>query len=392
MKSYYFDYNATTPIASEVFEAMLPYFTEHFANPSSQHHLARIPARAVREARKHVAALLGAADESEILFTSGGTESNNTAIRSALALNPGKNEVVTSTVEHSSIRKLCYQLRKEGYVVREVGVDTDGNLNFNQLLEVLSERTAVCSLMMANNETGVLFPIEKIGALVKERGILFHVDAVQAAGKIPISLKNNFIDFLSLSAHKIYGPKGIGALYVKNETPFRSFIFGGSQERGRRAGTENVTSIVGLGAASQLAQKELAYKPAQIANLRSEFENKIFYRVAGVTINGGRAERLPNTSNLSFEQVDSEALLLVLDQKGVCASSGSACMSGSLEPSYVLKAMGLSDPCANSAIRFSFGRLTSPAEIEEALEMIVTTVAHLRSLGPKGENSHTPRH
>jgi cysteine desulfurase len=389
MQSYYFDYNATTPVAPEVFEAMKPFLTEHFGNPSSLHHLGRVSAQALREARRNVASLLGAYEESEVIFTSGGTESNNAALRSALVLSPGKKKVVTSAVEHSSVFKLCCQLEKEGYRVQWLGVDSQGGLDWNELRSALTEDTAVVSLMTANNETGVLFPVEKVGEMVKERGILLHVDAVQAVGKFSIDLKKSSIDFLSLSAHKFYGPKGIGALYVRKAARFQPLIFGGVQERGRRAGTENVPGIVGLGAACQLVQKDLAEEIHKPALLRDKFEEKIFEKNSGVFVNGHKTQRLQNTSNLRFEKVDGEALLFALDQKGICASSGSACMSGSQEPSRVLKAMGLSDEEANSSLRFSFGRYTTDAEIEEGVKVLTETVARLRTIPLGEQHSHS---
>lgn len=388
MVTYYFDFNATTPVASEVLESMKPYLTQHFGNPSSLHHLGRIAARALRSAREEVASLLGAAEENEIVFTSGGTESNNAAIRSALISSGNRKKIVTSAVEHSSIGKLCRQLEKEGYPVSWVGVDSNGSLNLEELRHSLTEDTAVVSLMLANNETGVLFPIEKIGAMVKERGISFHVDAVQAVGKFPFILKKCPVDFVSLSAHKFYGPKGVGALYVKQGASFRPLIFGGSQERGRRAGTENVAGVVGIGTASRLVQKDLAQECQRLAQLRDRFEQKICQTIAGVNINGGESERLSNTSNLHVENADGEALLLILDQKGICASSGSACMSGSREPSHVLKAMGFSDEEANASLRFSFGRFTKDSEVDAAIPILEEAVRHLRSIDKKEQHPH----
>lgn len=378
-KSYYFDYNATTPVAPEVFQAMQPFLTQHFGNPSSLHHLARIPAKAIRDARRSVAALLGATDETEILFTSCGTESNNAAIRSCLALS-GKKQIVTSKVEHSSISKLCRQLEKEGYVIREVGVDSQGRLDLAELAEAVSVETAVVSLMWANNETGVLFPIERISPLLKERGIFFHVDAVQAVGKLPVDLKHTAVDFLSLSGHKLYAPKGVGALYIRKGKPFQPFICGGGQERGRRAGTENVANIVALGAASELVKNGMEKEIERLSSLRDRFEKAICEQNEGVFVNGGKAERLSNTINFRFNDVDPEAFLIALDQRGICASNGSACMSGSPEPSRVLKAMGCTDAQANSAVRFSFGRFTIEQEIDAAIPIVHEELERLRKL------------
>lgn len=382
METLYFDYNATTPAAPEVRQAMEPYLTGLFGNPSSFHRLGKQAALAVRDARREAVSLLGAADENEIVFTSGGTESNNTALRSALNLS-GKKEIITSQVEHSSVRKLCSQLKKENYLVREIGVDHDGNLDLEELRQALTAGTALVSLMMANNETGVIFPLEEIGKMLRERGILFHVDAVQAAGKIEINMKNLAVDFLSLSAHKFYGPKGAGVLYVRGGAPFQSLIFGGSQERGRRAGTENVPGIAGLGAAARLVRQDLEDESRRLCRLRDQFENQVLKKINAVSVNGGKAERLPNTSSLCIEGADAEAMLIRLDEKGICVSSGSACMSGSREPSHVLKAMGLSDDSANSSLRFSFGRDTKETEIDPLVEALVESVNYLRSLETK---------
>lgn len=378
MSPYYFDYNATTPLAPEVLREMEPYLTRHFGNPSSFYQLGRAANRALRQARKLTASLLGAADDNEIIFTSGGTESNNTAIRSALSIS-GKKQILTSAVEHSSVRNVAGQLRKEGYQITEIGVDAQGRLNLEQLREAVSDQTAVISLMMANNETGVIFPVEEAGKIAKEKGIFFHVDAVQAAGKIPLHLKDSAVDFLSVSAHKFYGPKGVGVLYVKKGTGFSPLISGGSQERGRRAGTENVPGIVGLGAASEWIQKELREEPARLKKLQVEFETAIRSRISGVTVSGERADRLPNTSHLRWEGIEAETLLIALDQREIYASSGSACMSGSRRPSHVLKAMGCTDEAAASAVRFSFGKYTTEKEIQFLAEELSRLVTHLRS-------------
>ncbi len=386
MKTYYFDYNATSPLAPEVWQAMEPFFTRHFGNPSSIHQMGKTAARALREARKQVAALLGAADDNEIIFTSGGTESNNAAIRAALAAHPEKKEIITSSVEHSSLFKLCKQLEKEGFRVHYLPVDSEGSLDLEKLKSFLSVNTAVVSLMMANNETGVLFPIEKIGTILTEQEILFHVDAVQAVGKVAIDLKNMPVDLMSLSAHKFYGPKGTGALYVRKGIAHQPLICGGSQERGRRAGTENVAGIVGLGVAAQIVLREL-HEKARLEKLRNQFENALTQKV-GAVIHAEKSERLPNTSHLGFPGVDGEALLFALDQEGLCASSGSACMSGSPEPSRVLKAMGFSDQEANSSLRFSFGRYTTEVEIEEGIELIVKAINRLRALDLNRQHVH----
>ncbi len=376
--SLYCDFNATTPIAPEVYRAMEPFFTTHFANPSSPHHLGRIPSRAVREARRQIAALIGASDEAEVLFTSGATESNNAAIRSALALKPERKKVVVSAVEHSSIRKLCVQLKREGYQIREVVVDADGNLDFDDLRLALDQHTAIVSLMTANNETGVIFDVERAAKIVRPYGAFFHTDAVQAAGKIPLKMSESDIDFLSLSAHKFYGPKGIGVLFIRRATAFHPLIFGGSQERGRRAGTENVPAIAGMGAAAQLALQSFETESARLAELRDLFETEIMARIPNVRINGAGAQRLPNTSHMFFRDVHAEALLILLDQKGICAASGSACMSGAHDPSHVLMAMGRTEQEAFSGVRFSFGRTTTGEDIARLVSSLDESVTSLR--------------
>jgi len=380
MKTYYFDNNATTPVSERVWQTMEPFLKSEYGNPSSLHHRGRAPAKALREARIQVAQLLGAADDREILFTSCGSESNNTAILSCLSTNPSKKQFVTSSVEHSSIRKLGRNLSGQGYDVVEVGVSTQGFLLMDELKRVISDQTAVVSLMLANNETGALFPIDEIGSLLRERGILFHVDAVQAVGKYSLNVKSSPIDFLSLSAHKLYGPKGVGALYVRQGVPFKSFVVGGGQERGRRAGTENVAGIAGLGAACELALSDLPQEIDRLKKLRALFEDSLGEKVPGIEINGDLYRRLPTTRNVRFPGVDAEALMMALDQKGICVSSGSACMSGSHEPSHVLKAMGLSDEEANSSIRFSFGRFTSEQDIREVVPMIRETLDYFKEV------------
>ncbi|MBI3313961.1 MAG: aminotransferase class V-fold PLP-dependent enzyme [Candidatus Omnitrophica bacterium] len=386
MTRYYFDYNATSPVASEVREAMNPFFNDQFGNPSSLHQLGKASAKAVRDARRKIAACLVIDNENELIFTSGGTESNNAAIRSALATS-GKKEVVISAVEHSSIRSLAKVLEKEGYIIRRVGVDENGRLKMEELKQALSDQTAIVSLMMANNETGVLFDIEAAGAVIKSRGIPFHVDAVQAVGKVSLNLRNSLIDFLSLSGHKFNAPKGIGALYVRSSMPFKSFVTGGGQERGRRAGTENVAYVAGMAQACQWAYDNLAAESKRLKTLRDHFEKLITQKVPDTKINGLGASRLPNTTSILFKNVDGEGLLFALDQKGICASTGSACMSGSPEPSYVLKAMGLSDEEAHGSIRFSFGRFTKESDIEAGAGLVADTVAYMRNLRSRSEHS-----
>lgn len=384
METYYFDHNATTPMAPEVLKAMEPYWTEHFANPSSTHQLGRIPARALRDARRSVARLLLVSEDSEIVFTSGGTESNNAAIRAALFLAKGKNHIVTSAVEHSSVLKLCRELRREGYDLTEIPVNSQGQMDGKAVIKAIQPETALVSLMLANNETGVIFPIAEIGKRLRERKILFHVDAVQAIGKIPVNVPQLSVDFLSLSAHKFYGPKGVGAHYVRKGINCRPLIFGGSQERGRRAGTENVPAIVGLGAASRMAMEDLKGKNDEVRKMRDDFEAMILREIPDSVISGAQSERIPNTSNIRFEGVLAESLLATLDEKGIFVSSGSACMSGSAAPSHVLLAMGLSDREARTAIRFSFGKYNSKESVLMLVNEVKQAVQHIRSLSGVG--------
>jgi cysteine desulfurase len=379
MKTAYFDYNATTPILPEVREVMAAYEGEFFANPSSFHEAGRAAAKAIKEARRQAAVLLGVHEEHEIIFTSGGTESNNAALRSAI-VTTGKKKIVTSSIEHSSIRGLCRQLEKEGCEIVEIGVDENGQLDLEALADALDDRTAVLTLMSANNETGILLPIQEAGKIAKERGILFHVDAVQSIGKIPIVLKEESINFLSVSAHKLYGPKGVGVLYAKKGTEFRPLIVGGSQERGRRGGTENVSGIAGFGAACKRVVSDFEKESARVEELRNHLEMKIARRIPGAPVSGQTVRRIPNTSHILFRDVDAEALLINLDQRGIFASSGSACMSGSREPSHVLKAMGRSDEEANSGIRLSLGRGSSAEQIDYLVEVLEETLTRLRSL------------
>ncbi len=382
-KIYYCDYNATTPVAKEVWEEMLPFLRDYWGNPSSVHQMGRKPAKSIRDARIQVAQLIQAADEKEIIFTSCGTESSSAAVRAALQANPDKKKIITSTVEHSCIGKLAKQLRLEGYEVAEIGVSQQGFLNIDEFQRSLDAKTAVVSLMMANNETGVLFPIEEIGKMCREKGVLFHVDGVQALAKYNICIKDSPIDYLSMSAHKIYGPKGIGALYVKKTAPFQSFMIGGAQERGRRAGTENVAGIVGFGRACQLGLSDFDDEVERLLKNRRLFEETVILQNMGVSVNGNVQRRIPTTSNLQFAGIDGEALMMALDQKGVCVSAGSACMSGSTEPSHVLKAMGFADDEAKSSIRFSFGRYTTEQDILDVCGILNETVQYLKQLGKR---------
>ena len=376
----YLDNNATTKIDDDVLAAMLPYLSIYYGNPSSMHTFGGQVGRVVRQARSQVASLLGAED-SEIIFTSCGTEGDNAAILAALKAQPNKKHIITTEVEHPAILNLCRRLEKDGYTVTYLSVNNKGQLDLDELEASLTGNTAVVSVMYANNETGVIFPIEQIGQIVKEYGALFHVDAVQAVGKIPLNMKTSTIDLLTLSGHKIHAPKGIGALYVRKGVRFRPLLIGGHQERGRRGGTENVAGIVALGEAAKLAQQHLAGVVWE-QRLRDKLEQGILKSIPNTVINGDPVNRLPNTTNIGFKYIEGEAILLSLDQFGICASSGSACTSGSLEPSHVLRALGLPYSVLHGSIRFSLSRYTTEAEIDRVLEVLPGTINRLRELSP----------
>jgi cysteine desulfurase len=376
----YLDNNATTKIDDEVLATMLPYLSTYYGNPSSMHTFGGQVGRVLREARKQVASLLGAED-SEIIFTSCGTEGDNAAILAALKAQPNKKHIVTTEVEHPAILNLCRKLEKEGYTVTYLSVNSKGQLDLDELEASLTSNTAVVSVMYANNETGVVFPIEQIGQIVKEYGALFHVDAVQAVGKIPLNMETSTIDMLTLSGHKIHAPKGIGALYVRKGVRFRPLLIGGHQERGRRGGTENVSGIVALGKAAELAQQHLVDINREKL-LRDKLEQGIISTIPNTVINGDSVNRLPNTTNIGFKYIEGEAILLSLDQYGICASSGSACASGSLEPSHVLRALGLPYSVLHGSIRFSLSRLTTETEIDRVLEVLPSIIDRLRELSP----------
>jgi cysteine desulfurase len=381
MKTIYLDNNATTQVAGEVLETCLPYFSELYGNASSAHRFGGRVARKIKEARENVAALLGA-DPEEIIFTSCGTESDNTAILSALATEGGKRGIVTSRVEHPAVRALGQHLARLGYAVTEIGVDAEGNLDMESYEKSLTDDTAVASLMWANNETGVLFPVERAAEMAHEKGILFHTDAVQAVGKSPIDLKDTAIDMLSLSGHKLHAPKGIGVLYLRKGTRFSPFMIGGHQERGRRGGTENTASIIALGKACELAARNLQDENTRVRQLRDKLENEICSRIPSTRINGNITQRLPNTTNISFESVEGEGILLMMDEAGICASSGSACTSGSLQPSHVLRAMGVPFTMAHGSIRFSLSVYNTEDEINFVLEHLPRIIEKLRSMSP----------
>ena len=373
----YLDNNATTQLDPAVIEEMLPFLTEYYGNPSSGYGFAATARKAINLARERLAAFLGC-QPTDIVFTSGGTESNNAVINSALQLDVRGKRVVTSSVEHSAVLRPCQDLSKRGCDVTFLGVDRHGNLDVAELEGAIRPETALVSIMWANNETGVVFPIEKIAEICREKRVLFHTDAVQATGKIPMRLRDSPINFLSLSAHKFHGPKGVGALYVSRQTRFSPLIAGGGQENGRRGGTENVASIVGLGKAAELALKYLAEGKCNLRSMRNRFEKSVLEAVSGACVNGAGATRLPNTSSLSFEGIESRSALLFLDRQGICCSAGSACRTGSQEASHVLRAMNPSGDGARRSLRFSFGRFNTDAQIDRAIEVVPKVIDKLR--------------
>jgi len=381
MRVVYLDNNATTKVAEEVFGEMEPYFCQLYGNPSSMHSFGGKCERKIKQARERVAALIGA-EPDEIVFTSSGTESDNAAIRGTLNSYPERRHIITTRVEHPAVKNLCEYLSKHGYRVTFLPVDKEGRLNLDNLDGALTPDTAMVSIMWANNETGVIFPVEEAAQLVKSRGIVFHTDAVQAVGKIPIDMKKSAVDLLSLSGHKVHAPKGIAALYIRRGTRFSPFVIGGHQESGRRGGTENVASIIGLGKACELAARYMEDENNRVKALRDKLENGILERIPKVYVNGDRIDRLPNTTSLSFEYIEGEAILLLLNEYGICASSGSACTSGSLEPSHVLRAMGVPFTCAHGSIRFSLSRYTTEEEIDYTLEKMPAIIEKLRNLSP----------
>jgi len=381
MKTIYFDNNATTKVAEEVLDEMKPLFCDLYGNPSSMHTFGGQIGRKIRKARQQVAELLGC-DPSEIIFTSCGTESDNAAIRGTLAAQPDRRKIITTRVEHPAVLAVCRELENHGYSVVEMAVDKQGRLDLAELEEQIDDETALVTIMYANNETGVVFPIEKIARMVAEKGALFHTDAVQTVGKIALDLSKSRIDLLSLSGHKLHAPKGVGVLYVRKGTRLSPFMLGGHQEAGRRAGTENVPGIVALGKACELAAKNLEEENNKVRYLRDKLENAILESCPGAMLNGDKENRLPNTTNISFEYIEGEAILLMLDKFGVCASSGSACTSGSLEPSHVLRAMGIPFTAAHGSIRFSLSRYNTEEEVDYTIEKMPQIVNKLRELSP----------
>lgn len=374
----YLDNNATTEVDPAVIKAMMPYLTDFYGNASSAYRFGTQVADAVALAREQVAGLLGCEPE-EILFTSCGTESNNAAILSALSLDPDRQHVISTAVEHSAIIKQGEALAKRGIEVTWLRVDSNGQIDLKELERAIRPDTAIVSTMWANNETGVLLPIHEIAEIVRAKGAFFHTDAVQAVGKVPVNLAGSKINFLSVSGHKLHCPKGIGALFINRRTRFTPFLYGGSQENGRRAGTENVASIVALGKAAELAAAAMAEENSNVRALRDRFEETVLRQIPGTQINGDPVNRLPNTSNLTFDGVDSEGVLLLLDRAGICCSAGSACTAGSIHPSHVLRAMGFSTERARGSLRFSFSRFNTEADVDKALAHLPQVVEKLRT-------------
>ncbi len=381
MRVVYVDNNATTKVAPEVLEAMMPYFTEYYGNPSSMHFFGGQVQKKVNEAREKVADLLGA-DPSEIVFTSCGTESDNAAILGTIDSYPEKRHFITSRVEHPAVGNVATYLARKGYKVNELSVDREGQMDLDELKEAITDQAAVVSIMYANNETGVIFPVEKIGEIVKSKGIPFHTDAVQTAGKIPLNMKKSTVDMMSISGHKLHAPKGIGVLYIRKGTKFSPFLIGGHQEKGRRGGTENVPYIVALGKACELAKKNMSDENTRVKSLRDYLEQKILEKIPNTLVNGDRSNRLPNTVSVSFEYVEGESILLLLSDLGICASSGSACTSGSLEPSHVLRAMGVPFTAAHGSIRFSLSIYNTKEEMDYIIEKLPPIIQRLRDISP----------
>ncbi len=381
MKTVYVDNNATTKVAPEVLEAMLPYFSELYGNPSSMHFFGGQVQKKVDEARDKVADFLGA-EPSEVVFTSCGTESDNAAILGTLDSYPEKRHLITTRVEHPAVGNLSTYLGRKGYRVTELSVDREGRLDLDELRESITEETTIVTVMYANNETGVIFPVEEVGEIVKAKGIPFHTDAVQAAGKISLNLKKSTIDMLSISGHKLHAPKGIGVLYIRKGTKFSPFLIGGHQEKGRRGGTENVPYIIGLGKACELAKKSLNEENTRVKALRDYLEAKLLEKIPNTLVNGDRKNRLPNTVSVSFEYVEGESILLLLSDLGICASSGSACTSGSLEPSHVLRAMGVPFTAAHGSIRFSLSVYNTKEEMDYIIEHLPPIIQRLRDISP----------
>lgn len=381
MNLIYVDNNATTKVDPAVVEAMVPFYTEYYGNPSSMHAFGGNVARSVSQAREQVASLINASPD-EVIFTSCGTESDSTAIWATISSIPDKKHIITSRVEHPAVKNLYEHLAKKGYKVTFVPVDRQGSLDLDFLYDHLTDDTALVSIMWANNETGVIFPMDEIAQATNDRGIILHTDAVQAVGKIPVDVQQTPVDLLSLSGHKIYAPKGVGALYVRKGTRFTPFLIGGHQEKGRRGGTENVATIVGLGKASMLAKDLLKTGMTEVGRLRDKLEQGLISRVQNAMVNGQTASRLPNTTNISFEYIEGESILLMMNELNICASSGSACTSGSLEPSHVLRAMGIPFTAAHGSIRFSLSHYNTEEEMDFIIEKMPPIIDRLRNMSP----------
>lgn len=377
----YMDNNATTKVADEVIEEMMPYLRDKYGNPSSMHTFGGQVGKKIARAREQVAALLGC-EPDEIIFTSCGTESDNTTIKGTLEMYPNRRKVVTTRVEHPAVLTTCRELERHGYSVSEISVDRQGNLDIDELGIRIDDNTAIVSVMYANNETGVIFPVEKIAEIVAARGLVFHTDAVQAVGKISLNLRKSAIHLLSLSGHKLHAPKGVGVLFVRRGTRLGTFMHGGHQESGRRGGTENVPGIIALGKACELALTHLEEENTRVKRLRDKLEKGILQSCPDCFVNGDTPNRLPNTTNISFEFIEGESILMMLDQFGICASSGSACTSGSLEPSHVLRAMGVPFTAAHGSIRFSLSRYNTEADVDTVIEKMPGIINRLRQLSP----------
>ncbi len=381
-KGIYLDNNATTMVDQQIVDAMIPYFTEQFGNPSSMHQFGDKVGRALKNARKQIQNLIGAEYESEVIFTSCGTEADSTAIMSALKAQPQRNEIITTVVEHPAVLSLCEYLEKEGYKVHYLKVNKKGQLDLEEYKALLGPKTAIVSIMWANNETGTLFPVLEMAEMAHAAGVMFHTDAVQAVGKVPMDLKSCKIDMLSMSGHKLHAPKGIGVLYLKRGTRFRPLLRGGHQERGRRAGTENAASVVGLGVACEMAKTHMEYENSCVKAMRDRLQEGIMEEVPNCFVTGDPGNRLPNTLNIAFEFVEGEAILMLLNKQGIAASSGSACTSGSLEPSHVMRAMDIPFTAAHGSIRFSFSRYNTMDEVEEVIKAVPPIIEKLRKLSP----------
>ena len=382
MTAIYLDNNATTRIDPLVRDVMLPFLDQLYGNPSSIHSFGTPVRQALEQARAQVARLIGARHDSEIIFTSCATESNSTALLSAVEAFPERRQIITTEVEHPAVLEVCAHLERRGYSIHRLPVNRLGQLDLDHYTQLLSDQVALVSIMWANNETGTLFPVEQMAQLAKSHGVLFHTDAVQAVGKIPVQLADSAIDLLSFSGHKLHGPKGVGVLYVRRGSRFRPLLRGGHQERGLRGGTENAASIVGLGMACELAAQQLVHESNTIRALRDHLQRELLARIPNAQVTGDPAHRTPNTLNIAFEYVEGEAVLLHLDRLGIAASSGSACTSGSLEPSHVMRAMGIPYTAAHGSIRFSLSRTTTALEIASVIEQLPPIIAHLRALSP----------